>query len=168
MTPAALAALLCTLAVLTAARTIRRPPLRPAALALAILAAADAARPWTYQRTPRIDIALSLLWPTASAWLITGPVALAWVAYAIGLALWGRHVAAYWQAALMLPRFAIGVLGTISALRARPWTPSQRIGLILAAGQVSAVAAGMWTTWDHVRTLAAVVYLWIGIEVARV
>lgn len=94
------------------------------------------------------------------------PVAL--LAYAVALAIWGAHLAPWWTTALQAPRVAVGAAVTWAALR-RPrgvaWTPSQRVGLLLAAGGLAAVLAGLWPRWGDVRLLSAVVYVAIGVVV---
>ena len=116
-------------------------------------------------------MALSLAWPTVAAWLIAGWRALAWLAYAVALAIWGRYLAPWWTAALQLPRYGVGAMATAESLRRRawevPWTTSQRVGLLLAVGQVSAAVTGLWPTWDKVRLGSAAIYVVIGWVVWR-
>jgi len=190
VTRAALIALLWALAILTMDRSYARPALRRAAVGLLLLALADIARLNTTDggRWPHLDVVLSCLWPAVAATLIAGPLpGLVVVAYAMALALgWHRVAVALgwvgelerprWLASLQLPRYGVGVLATVMTWRGlRPrtsghdgapaWTASQRIGLLLAAGQVSAAVTGLWAAWGDVRWIAAIVYGMIGIAV---
>lgn len=236
MTRPLLLALLWALAALTLARSLHRPALRRGAAGLLVLALADVARLHTGAGGwPRLDVVLSMLWPAAAAALIAGPLpGLVAVVYAVGLAVWGRRLADHWQAALQLPRYAVGALATVMAWRrlrkdegpgsltppprtgearsepfdgrgqlggvektsagfgedpvvarsparqAEPttsWTASQRIGLLLAAGQVALVLGdaaeralglpGVWSRWEVVRLVSAAFYVLIAVEVLR-
>lgn len=173
MTWPALLALLWAIAVLASYRARGRPSLRRAAVALVLLAVADSVRlalasPQSGEIV-RLDVALSLLWPTAAAWLIGGtwPLAVG-MAYAVGLAAWGRRLAPWWGWALRAPRVAVALLATAATwreLRTSPeprWTASQRVGLLLAAGQFAAVATNLWADWGDVRWISAGVYVAIG------
>lgn len=165
-------ALLATLAVLALLRSFSRPSLRRPALALALLASTATARLWSHEHAPRTDVALSMAWPAVTAWFLSGAwPGLAVVAYALALSRWGWHLREHWTLALAAPRVAVGALASVIAWKRRPFTPTQRVGLLLSAcqlaGVVSAAILGDAYTWDDMRVISAFVYLWIGLTVLR-
>jgi hypothetical protein len=172
----ALAALLCSLAALTLGRSWRRPSIRPAGAGLFLLALCALARFRTFDGAhPRLDVLLSCAWPAVAAVLVLGWWGLVWLAWALFLARWGALLAPWWSWALQGPRLVLGLAVTAVALRRgrrdvgpqAPWPPSQLVGLVLAAGQVAGVLAGLWSRWGEMRILTTAIYGLIAVVVWR-
>lgn len=156
--PLVLCALACT------ALALRTPVLRPHAAAAWACAALYAAR---WMGSPRVDVAVFVLWPGVAVWLWAaalgcpatgasearrGPVfAGAWVAYAAALAWLGSYLAAVWPWPLLAPSALPLLLAAFLWRLPRTW--SQRAALVLPAS----VAADLVTVWSGAPATVRVV-----------
>lgn len=145
------------LAILAAASawlvTRKAPQHRPLAWALTVCAGLDAVR--LLGLPARVDMALMLGCPIISGYayavtfcgaLPSWPYVLAWFSLAIWTAIASRTIWLFLPAVAYVWGFAIG-LTVISSRLNRQWTISQRVALILLAGDALAVASLCAREW---------------------